>query len=66
VNDLPTTPAPQEDARLIHARDVLRGCPASPYSPGVSAAERALWCERTASALRDVLGRLAEQDGDPE
>jgi len=57
-----TSPNFGEDSRLDRAREVLEGCPPSPYSPAVSPGERAFWVERACSALRDCLDLIAEHD----
>ena len=56
-----TTPPPEVDPRIRRAKEVLRGMPEAPYSPGVSAAERSFWLERSAASLRDLLDLISER-----
>ena len=62
MQDPPTTPAAEVDQRITRAVEVLRGMPETPYSPGVSAAERSFWLERAAASRRDLLDLIAEKD----
>jgi hypothetical protein len=63
MQDPPTTPVAEVDPRITRATEVLRGMPETPYSPGVSAAERSFWLERSAASLRDLLDLISEQAG---
>ena len=63
MQDPVTTPATEVDPRVRRAAEVLAGMPEAPYAPGVSAAERSFWLERSAASLRDLLALLTEQPG---